>query len=386
VVHVEQCRVHHVRARVLDALAARAADHDALGVELHLDLAAEPLDRHRVEDRAHADPRARRHLRRARQRRVEARGRQRHELRHFVQPRLADRALARAHHARELARHPRRADRLQAGAPHDGRDRREDLVARVLHRALHAALFVALARRAEFGLETVVRAETSERALLHAAATLQDLLHRRREIVEPQLAKHPAEELEGLHQPFEQRLARLIGRRVRERPTRVARAHEQDEALHAAEFDVVDLALVEVHLRVLARRVDQRHKGVPQRIAHVQPRLPHHRSHRALARYQTLRQQQPADPRRRQELLARRLGRALGDQQIPHPRRQRRAHRARATRDQAVLARQPLAPQVAAHRVARHPKLLGDRTDRPPSCMQLLTLQDLTHFEHPSSG
>jgi hypothetical protein len=98
-----------------------------------------------------------------------------------------------------------------------------------------------------------------------------------------------------------------------------------------------------------------------------------------------IRRQQPADPSRGQELLARRLGNALGNQHLSHPQLERSAHRVRAALDQAVLVRPPLATQIDAQRVARNLELAGDRTDRPPLRMQLLTLQDLTRLEHSSS-
>lgn len=148
----------------------------------------------------------------------------------------------------------------------------------------------------------------------------------------------------------------------------------------------VNLALEEVHLRVLARRVHERQEGVLQRIAHVQARPAHHRAQRALAGHQAFRKEQPADPSRRQQLLARCRSGALGQEHLHDPRRQRRAHRARAAIHQAVLARKTLAAQVAAHRIARHLERLGDRADRTSLGAQPHTLQDLTLLAHPSSG
>ena len=230
-----------VQPLVAGDLTAAVVDRDLPRADPGADLQPGERDRHRVAVLADRDQRLRIHPRGGGLARVERLGRQRAQQRPLGRPRLPDRHRPPVDPPAEILLAAGEQQRVQLGEVTQLRDRHQVVAAEAADFALHATLLVRPfeARGRELRREQVVRAQRDEPVGLDPPAALQHLLHRRGQVVEPDLREHAAEPLERLHVQLQERLLGLDQRRLAERRARERRAHHEQMHLHrhAAEHD-----------------------------------------------------------------------------------------------------------------------------------------------------
>ena len=232
----------------------------------------------------------------------------------------------------------------------------------------------------ELGHEQVVRSQRDEPVSLDPPAALQHFLHRRLQVVEPDLLKYAAEPFERLHVQLKERLLGLDQRRLAERRARERRAHHEQMHLHrhAAEHDQ---RLAPIDLRLHARGVDLRDEHLvdrPPQLALAQPDV---LTDSDLGDIGTvLINEAPPDPLGGMPLLGRRVAirqQPLVDQRPIRPQLRRRpAHR-------RTLRRRHRRRQRLLHRPAMNPMPDRQTTDR--EALPITVSSDLLELLHPGS-
>ena len=204
----------------------------------------------------------------------------------------------------------------------------------------------------ELRREQIVRAQRDEPVRLDPPAALQHLLHRRLQVVEPDLREYAAEPLERLHVQLQERLLGLDQRRLAERRARERRAHHEQMHLHRHPAEH-DQRLAPVDLRLHARGVDLRDEHLPDRPPQLALARPDVLTDRDLGDIGTvLINQPPPDPPGGMPLLGRRVPirqQPLVDHRPIRPQLRRRpAHR-------RALRRRHRRRQRLLHRPAMNP-------------------------------
>ena len=255
--------------------------------------------------------------------------------------------------------------------------------------ALDAALLVCALdpRSRERRREQVVGAQRDEAVALDPTSALQDLLHRRGQVVVADLREHAAEPVERLDVQLEERLLRLDQRGLTERRPRERRAHKE-QMNRRAHPRQVDLRLAPVDLRTHTRVVHLRHEHLPDRPAHRALPSTHVLPHRRLRDLgAVLVDQPPPDPPRGVTLLPRRhpigLKPRVDQRPIrPQPRRRpthRRTLRRRQRRSQRLPHRPPMNPIPLRQRPDRQPLPIAI----PPDLLELLHPRPHPHWRLP---
>ena len=232
----------------------------------------------------------------------------------------------------------------------------------------------------ELRREQVVRAQRDEPVSLDPPAALQHLLHRRPQVVEPDLREHAAEPLERLHVQLQERLLGLDQRRLAERRAGERRAHHEQMHLHRHPTEhhqrlaPVDLGL-DARARGPAARTPRRpatpaRACEPARTDGPSPQRHRHRAH------------QPAAARSAWRYAAASPARPIGQQPLVDHRpirpqlRRRPAHR-------RALRRRYRRRQRLLHRPAMHPMPDRQPPDREP--LPITVPSDLLELLHPGS-
>ena len=282
---------------------------------------------------------------------LRALSRQRSKQRPLARERLTDRARMPDDPPREIGLAAREQPGVQLGKALDARDWDEVASAKPSDLALDAALLMRSlqADPRELRLEQVVRAQRDEPIALHATAALQDLLHRRAQIVVAHQCRHAAEELERVGVALQERLLRLAPKRRRERRARVTEPQLEQVDLHELPVDHRP-RLAPIDLALHAGLVMLRHERLTD-IAQLTPARTHVpadltlRHDRALLLNQAL-----PDPPRGMPLLARRIPISLKpriDQRAIRPELRRRPrHRRPLQRRYRRLERLPHRPPM----------------------------------------
>src|SRR4051812_2764086 len=148
--------------------------------------------------------------------------------------------------------------------------------------SLHTAFLMRFGRRAELTFKVPMRAKSNKSRRLFTTVALQDLLHRRSEIVITKFAEHAAKEGECQFMCFEESLlSRMQKRTMKCCPARHA-AHRKHLQLGSLTRQI-GISLVPIYLCFDTPRITLRHKRLVNDQAQFNLPLLHVQPHRAFA-------------------------------------------------------------------------------------------------------